>query len=351
MKAALLALHLCCLLSVLSFAPVLRPNASVHRRGVAMKVGINDFMFKKTYTSDNLSGDFLSYLRSNELLSPSDEVRLGTLVQDFQKLVEKREDLAEDLGRVPSVEECADDIGIDIGAYNDVLEKGEWAKKAMVACNLRLVVSMAANFKGKGVPLHDLIQDGSKGLERAVEKFDPNLGFRFSTYATWWIRQRLILAVQKNRLVHIPIGIQNQYSDLRKTVRILAGELGRRPTEDELSERMDISVEKIKELTILVAPPKSLDREVQVSPNSSTDQSVVSFLELSVNPILNEENKISTLNSERSVEWNLMRDDLENCMTATLSKRERDILAMRVGLEDGKAKSAVEVSKVFQVNC
>ena len=165
------------------------------------------------------------------------------------------------------------------------------------------------------------------------------------------MRQRLLLAVQKHRLIRIPGSLHKKYSLLRNAVRSLAGELGRRPTEDEIAEYRNISVEQVNDITLAMMSPNSLDQNFYLSTNSAETQGSMNMLDMTITTedMLNSTSYADSSAIEDALEWTSMRDDLETTLFSSLSKREREIVRMRVGLGDGKARSAVELSEVFQV--
>ncbi|KAG5188371.1 hypothetical protein JKP88DRAFT_177954 [Tribonema minus] len=304
--------------------------------------------FSEPSAASQPNAEFFAQLRSTRLLSAEEELRLGALVQELVAAEARCAALAEALGREPTLAERAADAGAASEAlYTARLRRGLWAKRAMVTCNLRLVVALAAKFQGQGPPLADLIQEGAVGLVRAAEKYDPARGFRFSTYATWWVRQRLHLSVRSHRLVRVPLRVHSQFEALRRAVRALAGELGRRPTEGELAARCGLTPARAAHVRAAMLPPESLDRELHFASHRS-EQGLVTMLD--VTPAAADDGtSAGTATMEQALEWDLLREDLERAMRASLSQRERDIVRMRVGLDDGRAKTATELAAVFQL--
>ena len=234
-----------------------------------------------------------------------------------------------EIGRIPLL---TFDEELDLAKR--ILKGDEEAKKKLAESNLRLVVSIAKKYVGRGMLFLDLIQEGNMGLIKAVEKFDYTKGFKFSTYATWWIRQAITRAIaDQARTIRIPVHMVETINKLIRTSRHLLQQLGREPTPEEIAEEMEIPVEKVMEIQKIAQDPVSLETPI----GEEDDSHLGDFIQDEDSPAPHD-----------SAAYTLLKEQLEEVMS-TLTPREEKVLKLRFGLEDGKARTLEEVGREFQV--
>jgi len=234
-----------------------------------------------------------------------------------------------EIGRVPLLS-AEDEIDLAMR-----IEQGdEEAKRRLAEANLRLVVSIAKRYVGRGMLFLDLIQEGNMGLIKAVEKFDHMKGFKFSTYATWWIRQAITRAIaDQARTIRIPVHMVETINKLIRVSRQLLQELGREPTPEEIAKEMDLSTDKVREIMKIAQEPVSLETPI----GEEDDSHLGDFIE-----------DQEALAPADAAAYELLKEQLEDVLD-TLTEREENVLRLRFGLDDGRTRTLEEVGKVFGV--
>jgi RNA polymerase primary sigma factor len=269
-----------------------------------------------------LLGIYLHEVRRFQLLSAEEEISLSRAYDDGR-------------ASAVSLRGAVDLSSADRARLDASVRGGERARRRLVESNLRLVISVARKHLNRGMPLPDLIQEGNIGLSRAVDKFDWRRGFRFSTYAYWWIRQAITRAIaDQSRVVRIPVHMSGQISRYVRAASRLAQELGREATVEEVAAFLEIPLAKAEEIHQAAQVPVSLDTPV----GEDSDGSIGDFVEDPTQPPLLE-----------VVSQSLLRDSVEEAMTG-LNPRERRVVELRYGLSDGRARTLAEVGDELQVS-
>ena len=287
---------------------------------------------KGVYTEDSIRV-YLQEIGRIRLLRPDEEIELARKIADLLQLEELATQFETDHGHYPDTKEWAALLEMPLIKFRRRLMLGRRAKEKMVQSNLRLVVSIAKKYMNRGLSFQDLIQEGSLGLIRAAEKFDHEKGYKFSTYATWWIRQAITRAIaDQSRTIRLPVHLYETISRIKKTTKTLSQEFGRKPTEEEIAESMEMTIEKLRFIAKSAQLPISLETPI----GKEEDSRLGDFIEADIE------------NPEQDVAKNLLREDLEGVL-ATLSPRERDVLRLRYGLDDGRMKTLEEIGQIFDV--
>lgn len=276
---------------------------------------------------------YLKEIGKVPLLSADEEIELAQKMETGSVAVEKIPLLKERLAETGDEQE-KEEIQAEIKALQLDVDRGSDAKKRLAEANLRLVVSIAKRYVGRGMLFLDLIQEGNLGLIKAVEKFDYRKGYKFSTYATWWIRQAITRAIaDQARTIRIPVHMVETINKLIRVSRQLLQELGREPTPEEIAEEMKMPVERVREILKISQEPVSLETPI----GEEEDSHLGDFIKDDNVPV-----------PADAATFTLLKEQLEEVL-GTLTEREQKVLTLRFGLEDGRARTLEEVGKEFNV--
>jgi RNA polymerase primary sigma factor len=277
-----------------------------------------DVLDLSSISSDDSIGLYLKEMARVALLSTQEEIRLAQLLEEglaAQRHLGSDGQNAEERRRL-----------------EQVVDEGRTAREHLIKANTRLVVSIAKKYMGRGVPFLDLIQEGNLGLMKAVEKFDHTRGYRFSTYATWWIRQTITRAIaDQGRTIRVPVHMSDRIRRLYKTARRLEQERGRKPTPEEIAKELEIEPRKVRWMLKVSWRPLSLEKPI----GEEEDNELGSFIEDDNSPT-----------PTQSAYEHLLREKMEEVL-ATLTPREARILRLRFGLQDGRSYTLEEVGQKF----
>ncbi|GCA94126.1 RNA polymerase sigma factor SigC [Microcystis aeruginosa] len=277
-------------------------------------------------------------------------------VQQFVKLIEVRDQLTAQLAHRPSLERWAKTAqirvselknalkagkqrwahlaGLEVGELEEIIALGTRAKEQMIKANLRLVVSVAKKYQNRGLELLDLIQEGTLGLERAVKKFDPTKGYRFSTYAYWWIRQGMTRAIAtKSQIIRLPVHITEKLNRIKKAQRKISQMRGRTATVEEIAQELALTPEAVRELLMTV--PRSVSLEIKVGKEKDTE--LLDLLE------------IEAVSSENHFVYESLQRDIRELL-ADLTTRERQVIELRYGFLDGKSHSLADIGRTLELS-
>lgn len=291
--------------------------------------------YDKTATDDSV-GAFFKEMSRYPLLTAEEEVALARCVRELLTLESLQAQLACELDREPTDVEVAAAAGLSEQAFKQRLMACRIAKQKMIRSNLRLVVSLAKRYINRGVPFQDLIQEGALGLNRAAEKFDPDRGYKFSTYAYWWIRQGITRTIaNQSRIVRLPVHVVEQLNRLKSATRDLRRSLSRNPTEIELAEALKIAPKQLRQLIQLQQRTLSLNHRI----GKEDDTELVDLLE-----------DIETPSPETSINENMLNQEIWDVLSEVLTQRELDIIALRFGLKNGQPQTLDEVSHLFNLS-
>jgi RNA polymerase nonessential primary-like sigma factor len=285
---------------------------------------------------DDAVGAFFKEMARYPLLKADEEVELARRVRFLEEVRELQAALNLKLGQEPSKLEVASELEMTEKQLESRLYQGRVAKRKMIRSNLRLVVSIAKRYLNRGVPFLDLIQEGAMGLNRATEKFDPDKGYKFSTYAYWWIRQAITRAIANDaRTIRLPIHIVEKLNKLKKAQRELKQKLCRNPTEGEMAEVLEISVQQLRQLQQLRRQALSLNHRV----GKEEDTELMDLLE-------DEDN----LSPEAKMNENMMRQEIWEVLGDVLTPREKDVISLRYGLTTSEPCTLEEVGNMFNLS-
>ena len=287
--------------------------------------------------SDDTVGAFFKEMSRYPLLNAEEEVELAQQVQFLLEVEETKQRLKEELQRTPSKAECAEALGFETAKqFEHRLHKGRIAKRKMIRSNLRLVVSIAKRYLNRGVPFLDLIQEGAIGLNRAAEKFDPNKGYKFSTYAYWWIRQAITRTIANDaRTIRLPIHVVEKLNKLKKAQRVLKQKLQRNPNEKELADELEVTPPQLRQLLQLRRQSLSLNHRV----GKGEDTELVDLLE-------DQDLQLP----EELMNEGMLQYEVSAVLSDVLTQREKDVISLRYGLCTSQPHTLEEVGGIFNLS-
>lgn len=285
------------------------------------------------YTADMVR-TYLHEIGRVPMLTHEQEIIYGKQVQQMMALLETREALTKTKGTPVTDAELAIHLELSERELKANLQRGRRAKQRMIEANLRLVVSIAKKYQKRNLEFLDLIQEGSMGLERGVEKYDPMRGYKFSTYAYWWIRQAITRAIaQQSRTIRLPIHVTEKLNKIKRVQRELTQELGRSPNVNEIAAMLDMEATEIRDYLSMSRQPISLD--MRVGDNQDTE----------LRDLLED----GSASPEDYTTQVLLRQDLHN-MLADLAPQQRQVLLLRYGLDDGVERSLAKVGECLKLS-
>ncbi|WP_341531895.1 RpoD/SigA family RNA polymerase sigma factor (plasmid) [Nostoc sp. UHCC 0302] len=280
-----------------------------------------------TSATPDLVRSYLKEIARYPLLTPEQEISYARLVQQMMAIEQQRQVIALQLNRKLTAGELAAALGKTEAEIESIIHQGERAKQKMVTANLRLVVSVAKKYQNRNLEFLDLIQEGTLGLYRGVEKFDPNKGYKLSTYVYWWVMQSITRAIaEQSRTIRLPIHINEKLNKIKKIKRELSQSLGRKPTVVEIAEELKVKPEQVREY--IQADRKLVSLEMRVGSEQDTELS----------ELLADEN----VSPDEQLNFSLMRQNLKDLL-ASLTPIQREVLTLRFGLENDHQLSLTQV--------